>query len=200
VVGLRVVFPVNGHPVNSHRFALLLLLKPIRGMTTFEILQTIVFIFLTGGVIWLAAELKGMKQELLAKAGINQQNVQLQLQAFERLTLFAERCGLKNLVGRVPPDGVNAATLQEAFLQTLKTEYEYNITQQIYVSPEVWRAISNLKEQNIYIINQIAATLPPDTPGMQLSKSLLELLMINEKADLSSIVLDALQFEAKKIL
>ena len=169
-------------------------------MTTFEILQTIVFLFLTGGVIWLAAELKGMKRELLAKAGINQQNIQLQLQAFERLTLFAERCGLKNLVGRVPPDGLNAASLQETFLQTLKTEYEYNISQQIYVSPEVWRAVSNLKEQNIYIINQVAAALPSDAPGMQLSKSLLELLMINEKADLSSVVLDALQFEAKKIL
>jgi hypothetical protein len=169
-------------------------------MTTFEILQTIVFIFLTGGVIWLAAELKGMKRELLAKAGINQQNIQLQLQAFERLTLFAERCGLKNLVGRVSPDGHNAASLQETFLQTLKTEYEYNISQQIYVSPEVWRAVSNLKEQNIYIINQVAAALPSDAPGMQLSKSLLELLMINEKADLSSVVLDALQFEAKKIL
>lgn len=169
-------------------------------MTTFEIIQTLVFVFLAGGVIWLAAELKGMKKELLAKAGINQQNIQLQLQAFERLTLFAERCGLKNLVGRVSPDGHNAASLQEAFLQTLKTEYEYNISQQIYVSPEVWRAVSNLKEQNIYIINQVAAALPSDAPGMQLSKSLLELLMINEKADLSSVVLDALQFEAKKIL
>ena len=103
-------------------------------------------------------------------------------------------------MGRVPPDGLNAASLQETFLQTLKTEYEYNISQQIYVSPEVWRAVSNLKEQNIYIINQVAAALPSDAPGMQLSKSLLELLMINEKADLSSVVLEALQFEAKKIL
>jgi len=169
-------------------------------MTTFEIIQTIVFLLLTGGVIWLAAELKGMKKELLAKAGINQQNIQLQLQALERLTLFAERCGLKNLVGRISPEGLSAPALQAAFLETLKTEYEYNITQQIYVSPEVWRAISNLKEQNIYIINQIAVTLPPGTSGMQLSKSLLELLMMNEKADLQAVVLDALQFEAKKLL
>jgi hypothetical protein len=169
-------------------------------MTTFEIIQTIVFLLLAGGVIWLAAELKGMKAQLLAKAGINQQNIQLQLQALERLTLFTERCGIKNLVGRVPHDGLSAPELQQAFLQTLKAEYEHNVTQQIYVNPELWRAVSNLKEQNTYIINQVAAALPPGSPGLLLSKNLLELLVMNEKADLSTVVLDALQFEAKKIL
>jgi hypothetical protein len=165
-------------------------------MTTFEILQTIVFIFLTGGTIWLAAELKGFKNEFRARAGINNETIHLQLQAYERLTLFTERCGLKNLVGRIAPDGLSAAEMQGAFIHTLKTEYDYNISQQIYINPELWRAVSNFKEQNIYIINQVAAALPDGTS----SKSLLELLMINEKADLHAVVLEALQFEAKKLL
>jgi hypothetical protein len=169
-------------------------------MTTFEIIQTIVFIFLAGGVIWLAAELKGMKQQLLDKAGINNETVKLQLQAYERLALFVERCGIKNLVGRIAPDGLSAAEMQGAFVQTLKTEYDYNISQQVYINSELWRAVSNFKEQNIYIINQVAASLPAGAPGIQLSKSLLELLMINEKADLHAVVLEALQFEAKKLL
>jgi hypothetical protein len=169
-------------------------------MTTFEIIQTLVFIFLTGGTIWLAAELKGLKKEFKDRAGINNETIHLQLQAYERLTLFTERCGLKNLVGRISPDGLSAAEMQGSFIQTLKTEYDYNISQQIYINPELWRAVSNFKEQNIYIINQVAATLPAGASGIHLSKGLLELLMINEKADLHSVVLEALQFEAKKIL
>jgi hypothetical protein len=169
-------------------------------MTTFEILQTIVFIFLTGAVIWLGTELNGFKKEFRERAGINNETIHLQLQAYERLTLFTERCGLKNLVGRIVPDGLSATEMQGAFIQTIKTEYDYNISQQIYINPELWRAVSNFKEQNIYIINQVAAALPDGASGINLSKGLLELLMINEKADLHAIVLEALQFEAKKLL
>jgi hypothetical protein len=169
-------------------------------MTTFEIIQTIVFIFLTGATVWLAAELKGLKKEFKERAGINNETIHLQLQAYERLTLFTERCGLKNLVGRVSPEGLSAAQMQDAFIQTLKTEFDYNISQQIYVNPELWRAVSNFKEQNIYIINQVAAALPGDAQGIHLSKSLMEVLMINEKADLHSVVLEALRFEASKLL
>ena len=80
----------------------------------------------------------------------------------------------------------------------MKTEYEYNVSQQIYVSEDVWKAIGNLKDQNIYIINQIAATIPSQSSSIELSKGILEYAS-NNNAELSSIVLNALQFEAKKL-
>jgi hypothetical protein len=64
----------------------------------------------------------------------------------------------------------------------------------------MWKAIGNLRDQNIYIINQVAATLPSQEKAIELSKRLLEYASINPQAELSSIVLDALQIEAKKIL
>jgi len=64
----------------------------------------------------------------------------------------------------------------------------------------MWKAIGNLKDQNVYIINQVAATLPSQGPAIDLSKRLLEYASINPQAELSSLVLDALQIEAKKIL
>jgi hypothetical protein len=169
-------------------------------MTTFEMLQSILLLILTAGTIWLAVEFKGFKTAFSEKTDVNNETIKLQLQAYERLALFVERCSLKNLVGRIAPDGLSAAEMQGAFIQTLKTEYDYNISQQIYIKSELWRAVSNFKEQNIYIINQVAAALSNDAAGIQLSKSLLELLLINEKADLNSVVLEALQFEAKKLL
>jgi hypothetical protein len=89
--------------------------------------------------------------------------------------------------------------MQIELLQTLNNEYEYNVSQQIYVSPEMWKAITKLRDQNIFIINQIAATLPAQASAMELSKSLIEYSMTNN-AELNKIVLEALQFEAQKII
>ena len=63
----------------------------------------------------------------------------------------------------------------------------------------MWKAIGNLKEQNIFIINQIAATLPSQANAIELSKRILE-YVASTNAELNTVVLSALQFEAKKIL
>ena len=73
----------------------------------------------------------------------------LQLQAHERLTILAERLALKNLVARIAPAGMTADTYQRLLVETIKQEYDYNLSQQLYVSPQVWQAIPTLKEQNI---------------------------------------------------
>lgn len=150
-------------------------------------------------IAWLLAEFKGMKDEMKERFGINNDTLKLQLQAYERLTVFADRASLKNLISRISSVDLNVLDFQLILLQTLRSEYDYNVSQQIYVSPEMWKAIGNLKDQNIYIINQIAATLPSQAPAIELSKRVLEYAS-NPNAELSSIVLDALHFEAKKLL
>ena len=150
-------------------------------------------------IAWLLAEFKGMKDEIKERLGINNEVIKLKLQAYERLTLFADRSSLKNLVSRIPAAGLTVVDFQISLLEALRTEYDYNVIQQIYVSPDMWKAIGNLKEQHIFIINQIAATLPPQANGIELSKRLLEYVS-NTNAELSSVVLNALQFEARKLL
>jgi hypothetical protein len=90
--------------------------------------------------------------------------------------------------------------MQMTLIDSIKQEYEYNMSQQIYVSPEVWRAVNNLKEQNIYIINQLAATLPAQASGMDLNKHIIDYLINNSNASLHNIVLEAINYEAKKIM
>jgi hypothetical protein len=140
-----------------------------------------------------------IKQELVKANSKNNESLKLRLGAYERLTLYTERASLKNLVARSSSNDLNVVGLQLTLLETLKSEYEYNVSQQIYVSPELWSAIGNLKDQNSYIINQIAASLTSDAPAFTLNKALLEYSM-NNNAELHSIVLNALQFEAKKIM
>jgi hypothetical protein len=150
-------------------------------------------------IAWLLAEFKGMKDEIQERLGINNETIKLKLQAYERLTLYAERAGLKNLVSRTHGEDMTAGQMQLALLQTLNDEYEYNVSQQIYVSAQMWKAITKLRDQNIFIINQIAATLPAQASAMELSKSLLEYSM-NNNAEINKIVLEALHFEAQKVL
>ena len=146
------------------------------------------------------------KQRKEAKLGIKEStpsaiNVkQLQLQAYERLLLLADRIAIPNLISRVNQPGFSAKEMQALLTQTIKQEFEHNITQQIYVSPEAWDAMRNFKEQNLLIINQVASILPAEASGLDLNKSLLELLVQNPKASLQQVVADALSYEAKKVL
>jgi hypothetical protein len=130
----------------------------------------------------------------------------LQLQAYERLVMLAERISIPNLVSRANQTtqgnqaGLNARQMQLLLLDSVKQEYEYNTTQQIYVSPVAWEAVKNLKDQNMLIINQVGATLPPEATGLDMNRRLLEFTMNSKKGVLHEIVMEALNYEAKKLM
>lgn len=124
----------------------------------------------------------------------------LQLQAYERLALLVDRISIPNLIGRTSHDGLSAREMQFVLTKSIRDEFEYNITQQIYVTQEVWSAVKNLKEKNLLTINQIAATLAPDASGLDLNRALLDFLVTDKHANLPELVSEALSFEAKKLL
>ena len=90
--------------------------------------------------------------------------------------------------------------MQSLLVQSIRQEFEHNITQQIYVSTEAWGVVRDYKEQNQLIVNQIASFLPEEASGADLNRALLDLLMQNPKASLQNVVSEALSFEAKKLL
>lgn len=125
----------------------------------------------------------------------------LQLQAYERIAMLAERISIPNLVSRANQQtNLTSREMQLLLLESIKQEYEYNASQQIYVTPVAWEAVKNLKDQNMLIINQVGATLPPDARGIDLNKRLMEFIMTQPKGQLHSIVLEALNYEAKKVM
>lgn len=166
--------------------------------TVQNIILGAIFMFFIA-IAWLLAEFKGMKDNISERLGINNEIIKLKLQALERFTLYAERSSLKNLISRTPSSGMTVLDLQLTLLDTLRSEYEYNVTQQIYIAQKMWMAIGNLKDQNTFIINQLAATLPPDGNAIELSKRILEYVSSTE-SDLSVNVINALHFEAKRLL
>jgi len=169
-------------------------------MSTFETIAVVLLGVITLAMVWLITEFTDMKASIKEKTGTNTETIKLRLQAYERLALLAERIALQNLISRISHAGVSAKQMQASLVEAIKTEYEYNISQQVYVSPDAWRAVNNLKEQNIYIVNQLSTSLPFQATAMDLNKQIIDYLMSNPKASLHTIVLEALNFEAKKIM
>lgn len=130
----------------------------------------------------------------------NQYSVNLQVQAYERLILLTERIALPNLVARLHQSGISARDMQFMLTNTIRQEFEHNITQQLYVSQQSWEAVKNLKEQNIHIVNQVASFLPVEASGNDLNKALLDMLIQHPNSALHNVVSDVLNFEAKKVM
>ncbi len=142
----------------------------------------------------------GRKSRKVSDSTINKETHSLQLQAYERLTLLSDRIALPNLISRLPQEGLAAADYQLVLLKNIRDEFDYNITQQIYVTPESWQAVKKLKEKNMLIINQVAQTMPPGSSALDLSRSLLHFCMHDEKGNLHDLVSAALSYEASKLM
>ena len=169
-------------------------------MSTFETIIIILFLVLLLLFVWILTEFTTMKKQLGDRKGAEPDMLKLRLQAYERITLLTERISFQNLLSRINNSGLSSRQMQMSLIDSIKQEYDYNLSQQIYVSPEVWRAVNNLKEQNIYIVNQLASTLPANASGMDLNKHIVDYLINNSNASVHNIVLEAINVEAKKLM
>jgi hypothetical protein len=158
--------------------------------------SSILMIVLLLAVIYLITEVLALKKLLKTN---NPESKKIQLLSYERLAVFAERTSLKSLITNAETQGESAAVMHGVLIQNIKSEYDYNLSQQVYVSKEVWAAVTKLKDQNIYVINQLAAMLPPHATSLDLSKRLLE-YSLAQNTELHTVVLDAIQHEAKLAL
>jgi hypothetical protein len=95
--------------------------------------------------------------------------------------LLTERIALPNLISRLSQPGISAFQMKLLLLENIKQEFDYNSTQQLYVSEIAWDSIRNLKEQNLALIHQVSASLLPEANGSELNKRLLEMLMQQPK-------------------
>jgi len=101
----------------------------------------------------------------------------IRLQAYERLTLFLERISIESLVMRIYKQGMDSRQLHTELLSTIRSEYDHNLSQQIYVSPQVWEVLKTAKSNTIKLINTGVEKIPPTASGSDLSRFLLESVM-----------------------
>ncbi len=105
----------------------------------------------------------------------------IKLQAYERIVLFLERISLESLLVRVSSADMSVTQLHTALLNAIRSEFEHNLSQQIYMSQQAWEVVRNARSNMIKIINNEVEKMPANSPGMALSKQLLERIMELDK-------------------
>jgi TPP-dependent trihydroxycyclohexane-1,2-dione (THcHDO) dehydratase len=169
-------------------------------LTTNELILSAIIAVLVGSFAAYLFWAKSKFEQLEAQNEKSGQHSGLALAAYERLTLLTERLKLNNLAARLTQSDLSAKQLQQLMLAAMREEMDHNITQQLYVKKEIWDAVLKMKEQNSFIINQIAGTLPPEASSLDLSRLLVKFTLENPDATLNQLVLDALRHEAQGLL
>lgn len=114
-----------------------------------------------------------IKKSLENKSMIQKDIIMLRLQAYERLVLFLERISPSNLIMRLDMEGLNADQFQIQLLSVIRAEFEHNIAQQLYVSPEAWQVVINAKEEIIKLINISKEKISGDKTAINYGRTIL---------------------------
>ncbi|HEA29996.1 MAG TPA: hypothetical protein ENH91_08395 [Leeuwenhoekiella sp.] len=121
----------------------------------------------------------------------------VRLQAYERLTLFLERMKPSQLLVRVKPNSDDKFNYEQQLLLIIEQEFEHNLSQQIYMSDELWNIIKSAKNGTIQLIRQ-QANDDAITSADELREAILTDLM--EKTPPSVVALEYLKKEIKEII
>lgn len=120
------------------------------------------------------------------------------LHAYERMTLFLERMSPQNLLVRLNTGSIPAKEFQQLLLSEVRNEYNHNVSQQVYISEEVWELIKNAKEDLIVSINDAASEVGEGATSLDLSKKIFEKTM-GKPVDPLAHALSELKREVQRI-
>ncbi len=96
----------------------------------------------------------------------------IRLQAYERVILFLERINPNSMVMRLNKTG-SASNFQSELLKTIRSEFEHNLSQQIYISSRSWEAVVKAKEETIKLINIAASKVSAEGAAMDLAQAVI---------------------------
>jgi len=112
----------------------------------------------------------------------NQQSITpVRLQAYERVVVFLERITPNSMIMRIHKSGMSSRLLHTELLKAIRSEFEHNIAQQIYMSNAAWELVKSAKEEMIKVVNAAASKVGDNSDGVELCKVLLEVTMNVEK-------------------
>jgi len=127
----------------------------------------------------------------------------IRMRAYERLSLLLERTEPETMIKEIManPEWTqkNVMDIQRELLQRVRLEFDHNISQQVYVSDEVWQKILLARNEMAAFINQMAIQLKPGSTGMDYMKTLIQAYHMNGDTP-HELALQALKDEARKLL
>ncbi len=164
------------------------------------ILPSIVVLIATWLVInkFLVNEIEKKRLSIFQK-NVNQ-TLQMRLQAYERLAIFIERLHVTSLISRYYTQQASVQDVQIAMVSGIRAEFEHNISQQIYVSNEVWQTVKAVMEQEITMLNRVGSSCQLGEPAANYIKKLTDFVLTSETTLPTGIALEVINREAKNLL
>lgn len=124
----------------------------------------------------------------------------LRLQAYERLSIFTERIHPRSLISRLYDTDLTNQQFHLILIQNIQQEFEHNLSQQIYVSNQVWKTVATVKEQEMAMINNIGGSVNPNGPAREMVNKIMDYLQHEDTIMPVSIALEMINNEAKMVL
>lgn len=134
----------------------------------------------------------------IKKAALNLTTPQ-KIQAYERIVIFLERINPSSLVVRVNKHGFTSRQLHQELVHAIKSEYEHNISQQIFVSHNSWELVKTAKEELIKLVNIAATKVPGEAPSNELAMMILNIVGGLDKKMPSEVALEYIKKEIARI-
>ena len=128
----------------------------------------------------------------------NQQSITpVRMQAYERVVVYLERITVSNMIMRIHKTGMSSKLLHAEMIKSIRSEYDHNIAQQIYMSNAAWELVKSAKEEMIKLVNTAAHKVNDNADGVELCKVLLDVTMNVEKLP-TQIALDYVKKEIRQ--
>lgn len=125
--------------------------------------------------------------------------LQTRVQAYERMVLLLERINPSQMIPRSLAPGQTARSLEIKLQQTIREEFEHNLSQQIYVSDLAWELVKTARESVSQRIRKAAEQLDASAPASDLAQAIL-VLALEKETDPVEKALILLKKEVRELL
>jgi len=118
-------------------------------------------------VIKLRSELHKQRQEFFLPS---------RLDAYQRSVLLLERIHPNSLIMRAHNPKLNATLFQAELVKTVRSEFEHNLAQQIFITAGTWEIIRNSKDEVIKLIHMAGSQMNEKSTSTDLSEKIFEII------------------------
>lgn len=147
------------------------------------LLPVLLSVVSAGAVLWLAIVFlkKNTESQLItAQSELKKERqkhfLPMRVDAYQRSALLMERIHPNSLIMRLHNPGLPAMKFQAELLQAIREEYNHNVSQQLFVSPQAWEMVKNSKEETIKIINLAGQQMQATSLSTDLAAKVFEIV------------------------
>ena len=138
-------------------------------------IDNILYIAIVSAILFLVfLFIKNQKtNKIINSKHLSAQEIEIRLRAYERITLLLDRMRPLSIINRLELHDLSNSQLKVVLIKNISMEYDYNISQQIYVSDTLWRLVELIKDKLINHVAFVSDKLKSDDKSVKFIEQIL---------------------------